>query len=80
MDPRLAELIDAALRGEEVVLARGGVPVARLVAIGPKRVRRREPGRFEGQGVEHDPNWWKSDDELTRLFEEGEVLPDETRL
>jgi antitoxin (DNA-binding transcriptional repressor) of toxin-antitoxin stability system len=57
MDPRLAKLIDAALRGEEVVLARGGVPVAKLVAIEPKRPRRREPGRFEGQGIEHDPDW-----------------------
>lgn len=42
MDPRLAELIEAALKGEEVVIARDGVPVAKLVPIGPRR--RREPG------------------------------------
>ena len=62
MDPRLAELIEAALKGEEVVFARDGVPVAKLVPIGPRR--RREPGRFEGEIVELDPDWWKPDDEL----------------
>jgi prevent-host-death family protein len=74
MDSRLAELIEAALRGEEVVIARDGVPVAKLVPVGSRR--RREPGRFEGEIVELDPDWWKPDDELTRLFEDGDLFPD----
>lgn len=32
---RLSELIDAALQGEDVVLARAGKPVARIVMAGP---------------------------------------------
>ena len=39
---RLSELVHAAEAGEEVVLARNGHPVARLVAIaeaGPKKLR-----------------------------------------
>jgi prevent-host-death family protein len=74
MDPRLIELIEAAVRGEEVVIARDGVPVAKLVPVGPRW--RREPGRFEGEIVELDPDWWKPDDELTRLFEDGDLFPD----
>jgi prevent-host-death family protein len=43
---RLSELIEAALRGEEVVLQKAGVPVADLVPR-PERLaaRRREIGR-----------------------------------
>ena len=73
---QLSKLIDAALKGEEVVIARDGVPVVRLVAVERKRERRREPGRFEGEIVEFDPDWWKPDDELARLFEEGLLFPD----
>jgi prevent-host-death family protein len=36
---RLAELVDAAQRGEEVVIARRNKPVARLVAAAEGRVR-----------------------------------------
>ena len=32
---RLSELVVAAERGEDVVIARAGVPAARLVAVGP---------------------------------------------
>ena len=35
----LSKLIEAALKGEEVVIARGNVPVARIVAIKPKPFR-----------------------------------------
>lgn len=73
---QLSKLIDAALKGEEVIIARDGVPVVRLVAVERKRERRREPGRFESEVVELDPDWWKPDDELTRLFEEGALSPD----
>ena len=79
MDPRLTELIDAALRGEEVVIARDGVPVAKLVAIACTQRRRREPGRFEGEGAEFDPHWWQSDPALIRLFEEGDRSRDRSR-
>ena len=73
---QLSKLIDAALKGEEVIIARDGVPVVELVAIKRKRARRREAGRFEGEVVELDPDWWKPDDEWARLFEEGALFPD----
>lgn len=44
----LSKLIEKACDGEEVIIARGKKPVVKLVAIGPA-IRKREPGRFEGQ-------------------------------
>ncbi|MEQ1619113.1 MAG: type II toxin-antitoxin system prevent-host-death family antitoxin [Terricaulis sp.] len=37
---KLSALVEAALRGEEVVLARGGEPVARIVSLSPASARR----------------------------------------
>jgi prevent-host-death family protein len=36
---QLSELVAAAERGEDVVIARNGTPAARLVAIAPQYVR-----------------------------------------
>lgn len=41
--PHLAQLIQDALDGEEVILARGDVPVVRLAPVAPAR-----PGRTSG--------------------------------
>jgi prevent-host-death family protein len=43
---RLSELVDRAAKGEEVIIAKAGKPVARLV---PLRVRERKPGRLKGK-------------------------------
>ncbi len=50
----LSRLVDAAAGGEEIVIARAGKPVARLVALAPER-RPRELGRFRGQ-IGHVPD------------------------
>jgi prevent-host-death family protein len=42
----LSELVDRAAAGEEIIIAKAGTPVARLV---PLRVRERVPGRGKGQ-------------------------------
>ncbi len=44
----LSKLIQMACDGEEVIIARGKKPVVKLVPIGTA-VRKRRPGRFEGQ-------------------------------
>ena len=44
----LSRLVDAAAAGEEIVIARAGKPMARLVALTPERPKR-ELGRFRGQ-------------------------------
>jgi prevent-host-death family protein len=44
----LSRLLDRAAAGEEIVVARAGRPVARLVALAPVR-RQRVPGRLRGK-------------------------------
>lgn len=44
----LSKLIARAEAGEEVVIARGNVPVVKLVAVGPPVAPRRTPGRLKG--------------------------------
>jgi prevent-host-death family protein len=43
-----SKLVDRVLQGEEVVIAKAGRPVARLVPLAP-RVPRRTPGSARGQ-------------------------------
>jgi prevent-host-death family protein len=68
----LSKLLDAAQAGEEVIIARAGKPVARLVAIEvPKRVPGTMKGLFELDETFFDPlpeeelqlweNWSESD-------------------
>ena len=45
---RLSQLVDRAATGEEIIIARGGRPVARLVAWRALPVARR-PGRMRGR-------------------------------
>lgn len=44
----LSKLLARVESGEEVLISRAGKPVARLVAVAPKRVRR-VPGRDKGK-------------------------------
>jgi prevent-host-death family protein len=45
---RLSQLVDRAANGEDIVIARAGRPVARLVAWRPRPVARK-PGRMRGR-------------------------------
>lgn len=44
----LSKLLERVERGEEIVIARGGKPIARLCPL-PKRRRRRVLGKYAGQ-------------------------------
>lgn len=57
----LSRLIDRAAAGEEIVVARAGRPVARLVALAPQGPIR-TPGRLRGKihfsgDAEETPDW-----------------------
>jgi len=45
----LSQLLDRAAAGEEIIIARAGRPVARLVALAEPTSRRRIPGGWRGQ-------------------------------
>ena len=44
----LSKLIEKACRGEEIIIARGAIPVVRLVPVGKVRGRR-QPGALRGK-------------------------------
>ena len=46
----LSELVERAARGEEVIIAKAGVPKARLVPLG-RRAAPRKPGTWKGRVV-----------------------------
>jgi prevent-host-death family protein len=66
----LSRLVDRAAAGEEIVIARAGKPVARLVAY-QSRAPNRTLGLWRGK-VWMAPDFDDTDDETIRLFEEGE--------
>jgi prevent-host-death family protein len=66
---RLSELVDRAAAGEEVVIAKAGKPMARLV---PLRVRERTPGRGKGRIQIASDFDAPLPDEVLRDFELGE--------
>lgn len=45
----LSQLLDRAAAGEEIVIARAGRPVARLVPLSDSASRPRVPGRWRGK-------------------------------
>jgi prevent-host-death family protein len=45
----LSKLLQRVVAGEEIIIAKGGVPLARLVPYRDE-TRQRQPGRFAGQG------------------------------
>jgi len=78
----LSKLIEAALRGEEVVIAKAGKPVVRLVAIvvdepaekplTPGEKFRRGMGSMKGKWPEiTEEQWAESDRYVLQLFEDS---------
>ena len=52
---QLSKLVQAALAGEDVVIANKGVPVVRLVKVGTQRIAR-NPGAWKGL-CKAKPDW-----------------------
>ena len=65
---QLSKLIDSVSRGEDVIIARAGKPVARLVAIDPAKPPRRLGG-LQGRFTIPDDFNTMCADEIADLFE-----------
>jgi prevent-host-death family protein len=63
----LSRLVERALAGEEVVIARNGEPLVKLVPV-PKQRKPRVPGRLKGK-VWMAPDFEFTDAEIEELFE-----------
>jgi prevent-host-death family protein len=66
---RLSELIREAEHGQDVIVARNGQPVAKIIAWPPKRPAR-VAGAWSGR-VSYVGDLVDSDDEVTQMFEES---------
>lgn len=66
----LSRLVEKALAGEEVVIARNGEPLVQLVPVQKKR-QPRVPGRLKGR-VWMSPDFEFTDKEIEELFERWE--------
>ena len=76
---RLSQLIAEVERGEEVVIARAGQPVVRLVKEQPEHRVLRRPGAWKGR-VWYAPDYDSADQEILEMFEESinaPLFPDE---
>ncbi len=75
----LSKLMDRAHAGEEIVLAKAGVPYAKLVPVDPLDLPPRRPGRFKGMLADiPDAVWFEpcyTDAEL-ESFANRSIFPD----
>ncbi len=71
----LSRLLEQAEKGEEIVIARAGRPIAKLVPIAKPGKAKRKPGALKGK-IKLRPGW---DAQLTKeelaLFYEGKLFP-----
>jgi prevent-host-death family protein len=63
----LSRLVARALDGEEIVIARNGEPLVKLVPV-PKEPKPRVPGRYKGK-IWISPDFEFTDEEIAELFE-----------
>ncbi len=63
----LSRLVERALAGEEVVIARNGQPLVQLVPVSRER-KPRVPGRGKGK-ISTGPDFEFTETEITELFE-----------
>ena len=66
---QLSRLVDQAAAGEEIVIAKAGKPMAKLVPLEKKKVRL---GLMEGEFEVPDDFDEMGAEEIRKLFEEGE--------
>ena len=71
---RLSQLLAEVEQGEEVVIARAGNPVARLVKEAARGPVLRKAGDWKGQ-IWFAPDYDKADDEILQMFEESINAP-----
>lgn len=65
---QLSRLLERVEQGEEIVIARAGKPIARLVPVGPDQPRDRAFGSMRGQ-IRFAPDYDQADAAVAALFE-----------
>ena len=70
----LSRLVDRAAAGEEIIIAKAGKPVARLMPLAKAPKPRRKLGGWKGR-VWISPDFDRRDKEIEKLFYEGPIEP-----
>jgi prevent-host-death family protein len=70
----LSKLVERVAAGEEIVIAKAGKPVARLIPYKEPKAAKRKPGCWKGK-VWISPDFDKPDREMEALFYEGQLEP-----
>jgi len=71
----LSRIVDKVAAGEEVIIAKAGKPLAKLVPYVPAK-KPRVGGQFAGE-IWEAPDCWEPDEELIKSFYESSVFPEE---
>jgi prevent-host-death family protein len=72
---QLSKLVEEAAQGEEIIIAKAGKPMAKLVPLGHVERKPRKPGGMEGQiWVAEDFDAPLSEEELA-LWYDGPIFP-----
>lgn len=69
----LSKLIEKTQKGEEVIIAKAGKPVAKLVLY-KEKTEMRKPGALKGK-IFVPENFNDEDEEINKLFYEGDIFP-----
>lgn len=72
----LSRLVDRASSGEEIIIAKAGKPLAKLVPYAEDR-KPRVGGWLKGQGWESE-DAWEQDEALIDSMINGSIFPEET--
>ncbi|HEX3735540.1 MAG TPA: type II toxin-antitoxin system Phd/YefM family antitoxin [Solirubrobacterales bacterium] len=73
----LSRLVERVEAGAEIVINRAGTPAAKLVPVEEKKPGPRKLGGWKGK-VWISPDFDEPDEELERLFYDGELFPSES--
>jgi prevent-host-death family protein len=69
----LSNLVERAARGEQMIIAKNGVTMAKLVPI-PFRGEPRKPANAMGVSNINDEDFFAADEEIRQIFEESACL------
>ncbi|MFC7336180.1 type II toxin-antitoxin system Phd/YefM family antitoxin [Haloferula chungangensis] len=70
----LSRLVERAAAGEEIIIAKSGKPMAKLVPYTPP-ISPRSGGFLSGQ-IWESPDCWEPDEELSQQMTDSPLLPD----
>jgi len=67
---KLSHLVDQADKGRGVIIAKSGIPMAKLVPLDDEKPRELKFGTLKGKVIEVDADWWKpmNDEEVDEFL------------